>query len=753
MNLILKYKFLLLVLIAIGTVVLAFGLTSIKINFSFEDFYPKDDEEFIYYSTFNEHFYEDQNFTIYIAIESPSDDIFDPDFLTKADQVFQDIAALSGVDSLISGTQFPQIKRRGLSFSSTPYLQYDSPEAVDRSRARIAKDSSMVGLFITRDRKSICGYAFIQEEIFDTRQRDELSRAIESTLEASGYEHIISGIPYIRTRYVDVIAEELILFISLAMVLILSVLFFTYRNLWGVLIPTAAILLSLVWILGFMGATGKSINLISNLLIPIIFVVGTSDVVHLITKYLWAVREGISRLEAMRITLREIGMALLLTSITTSIGFASLLVSRVPPIREFGLYAALGVMFTFVITIVLLPNALLFLKPEHFSQPKSLDAHPFWHRLMERLYAYTRNRAGMIVASFGLILAASGVLIFFIPTDTYLIEDIGENDPIRKSMEFFEDQSYGLRPFELGIHIKQAGDQITDRKILMEMDKIETFLQGKMTFSPFLSAAAIVREGNYLSHFSRERHRRIPDTQEEIDELLSLTQLNGGESLLRRVVSEDGQTGRISSRIPDIGTAAFQDLHKEMQAFIHTNCDTSLFSYKATGHAFLTEHNLQYIRRSLLAGLGIAFVIVGVIMGLLFRSWKMLLISMFPNVIPLILTGGVMGLFGITLTASTALVFVIAFGIAVDDTIHFLTRYRLERQKGRDLDEAIRQTLHGTGKAMMITSFILMSGFVILLTSSFGGTWATGMFTALTIVFALLADLVLLPILIRWIEN
>ncbi|MEM9986829.1 MAG: efflux RND transporter permease subunit, partial [Bacteroidota bacterium] len=211
--------------------------------------------------------------------------------------------------------------------------------------------------------------------------------------------------------------------------------------------------------------------------------------------------------------------------------------------------------------------------------------------------------------------------------------------------------------------------------------------------------------------------------------------------------------GRISSRLPDIGTNAFEEIYAGLDKFFQAQCDTTLFTYRATGHAYLTESNLVYVRQSLLGGLGIAFVVVGLIMGLLFQSWRMLLISMAPNVIRLLLTGGVMGAFGITLTASTSLVFVIAFGVAVDDTIHFLTRYRLERKRGADQDEAIRRTLLGTGKAMIITSLVLMAGFVMLLASDFGGTFNTGLFTGLTIIFALFADLLLLPVLIRWIDR
>ncbi|MEM7656003.1 MAG: MMPL family transporter, partial [Bacteroidota bacterium] len=698
-----------------------------------------------------ERFVEDQNYMIYLALKSPSNDVFDQEFLQLADETFEGVANLKGIDSLVSATRFPQIKRKGMSFSAKPYFEFEDQAGINRSRKRIEKDSSMVGLFITRNYEYLCAYTFIDTAIFDSRERDLLSEQLEQQLESSGLEYVISGIPYIRTRYVSVIGEELAIFASTSIFLIILVLALTYRNIWGVLIPMIAVLLALVWILGLMGATGQHINLISNLLIPIMFVVGTSDVIHLVTKYLTEIRAGESRILAIRTTLREIGIALFFTSLTTAIGFASLLVSKVPPIRVFGLYAAIGVLFTFVISIVFLPNALLRLPKEQFLKTAALENNPIWERWLQRLYDLTTTRKNLIAGTFAVVLVGCLFLIPVIPTDTYLIEDIGKNDPIRKSLEFFEDNSYGLRPFELGIRVKDSSKSIMDREILVELDKMERWLEDQGEFSPFLSPASLVRETNYLSRFSREQHRRIPDTQEEIDELVSLTQLNGGDALWDRVVTKDGKDGRISSRLPDIGTDAFEVLYARLDSFVIAESDTNLFSYRATGHAFLTEHNLKYIRSSLLAGLSIAFVVVGLLMGLLFRSWRMLLVSMLPNVIPLLLTGGVMALFGITLTASTALVFVISFGIAVDDTIHFLTRYRLEISQGHTVDEAIRQTILGTGKAMLITSLILMGGFIVLVISDFGGTWAVGMFTALTIVFALLADLLLLPILLRWV--
>lgn len=733
------------------TLFLTWGLSRLQISFSFESFYPKDDPEYIFYNQYQGRFGEDQNYMVYISLKSPSNDAFEKDFVDRAHALFEEMGTFAGVDSFLTATSFSYVERKSLQFSQQPWLEWDSQESLDASRERILKDSSMLGIFTTHDLDYLCGYYFIDPAIFDSEARDELSYQLEDVLNASGLEYIISGIPFIRTKYVEKIGTELIMFLSLAFLLIVTVLYLTYRNWIGVLIPQLAVLTGLLWVLGFMGWTGQTINLINNLLIPIVFVVGMSDVIHLNTQYLAQLRLGKGKWEAMKSSLKEIGLSILLTSITTAIGFASLYVSRIPPIREFGLYAAAGVLFTFLVSVVILPNLMLGVAPEKFLKAPSLENQPIWIKFFNWVHRITKEKDKLVFSAFLIIIISSILLIFRISLDTYLIEDIGKNDPVRKSMEFFEEKAYGLRPFELGIEVKDSSMRVSDREVLLEMEKIQNFLHEEAKFSPFLSPVSLVSEANYVYHFNRDRYRRIPRKQTDIDQYLSMAQLNGGEALLNKVMTPDGRYARMSSRTADMGTYKFEELNQKLDAFIATETDTSLYSYKITGHAYLTEHNLNYIRSSLLWGLGLAFIAIGFIMGFLFRSWKMLFISMIPNVVPLILTGGLMGLFGITLTASTALVFVIAFGIAVDDTIHFLSRYRLERSLGHDLETAIMHTLQGTGKAMLLTSFVLCGGFILLLFSDFGGTFSTGLFTALTILFAMLADLFLLPILIRWV--
>lgn len=733
------------------TLALIAGLSQIRIDFRFDGFFPKDDEEYHYYEEYQSLFYEAQNYLVAIALESPEEDIFDRDFLELADSTFRKIAALKGIDSVALGTQFEQLKRRGLGYSSRPFLEWETEKQLEQSKKRILKDSLFIGSFAGKNLKHICGFFYLEPDLFDSPERDVVNRTIKRYVKETKLENYVSGIPYIRTQYIDKLGSELLLFLSMSAFLLLSALVALYRTPWGVMVPLMTAFAALGCTMGLMGITGEPLSILSSLLIPIMFVVSMSDVIHLMTKYLSIAREGVGKIEALRLTLSRIGLATFLTSLTTAIGFGSLTISRIGPIRAFGLYAALGVLVTFVVAVAILSFAMPRLRPDQFAREDAFANSPFWNRNLSRLNTYIQSNPRKIALAMVFLVISSILLTSRIPFDNYLIQDMGENDPAKVAMRFFEEEMYGMRSFELGIHAAE-GYRVSDKEVLDEMAKIEAYLQQQAYFSPFFSPSSFIQEANYLYHFNRDKHRKIPDEQEDIDELFNFASLNGGDPILLQLMNEDRSRARMHARIPDIGTDAFRTMHDSLELFIQSNCDSTVFTHHMTGHAFLTERNLIYLRDSLMFGLLIAFILVGGIMGLLFKSWKMLFVSMLPNVIPLILTGGVMGLFGIPLSSSTAIVFVISFGIAVDDTIHFLTRYRLERQRGKGVDEAISATLLGTGKAMILTSIVLLGGFALLLFSSFGGTFNTGFFTALTIVFALLADLIFLPVLLRWVK-
>lgn len=749
---IIRHRNALMVGLALTLGVLGYGLTHLRLEFSFDSFFPKEDPAFAYFAAYEEQFTEAQDFLIAIAFQNEAGNIFDQDFLRTSDSIYQKLAALPGIDSSAIATQVGKVKRTGLGFSFRPYLDFSTPEKLRKSQRSLRNDSLFSGAFMSHDSSWVCSYIFIEENIFDKKERDGVSREIDKILEDVSFPKKISGIPYIRTNYVDKLSKELMIFLSLAAFLLTACLTFLYRTFWGVAGPLLIAVGALVGTLGFMGLTGEPITILSNLLIPVMFVVAMSDVIHVITKYLGNTAAGHDRKESLRRTLSMVGMATFLTSLTTAIGFGALMVSPIRPMRMFGIYAAVGVLFTFVITVIALTYLLPRLDPAKIAKPgKGFAASGIWEHWLGKLDTWIGgHQRGIVWGSVGIM----GLALWFtlhIPFNNFLLQDLNDNDPVKQSMQFFEQEfSGGIRTFEMGFHT-QEGHTIDDLQVLKEIEKIEHFLYKTGSFSTFFSPITLLKGANQVYHFDRPSYYALPDSQSDVDTYLKGLQIQGGSTLLNMTMNDDRTWGRLSARMPDIGTEAFYALTAKLDSFATQSVDSTLVTYKITGHSALTEQNLIYLRESLLEGLMIAFILVGFIMGLLFRSWRMLLVSLVPNFAPLLLTGGVMGLFGITLSSSTAIVFVVAFGIAVDDTIHFLTRFKLERDGGASVEEAIRTTMLGTGKAMILTSIVLLGGFVILLASNFGGTFNTGFFTALTILFALLSDLILLPVLLRWV--
>ncbi|MEZ4685983.1 MAG: MMPL family transporter [Bacteroidia bacterium] len=740
----------LMIALLIGTGLAFWGLSKLRIEFSFDSFFPKNDPDYRYYAEFSEEFTEINDYLIIIALEHEKGDIFDDEFLQKADATFQQFADIPGIDSSAIATQIGQYKRRGLDYRLEPFLSFENQDEVDKSRKKLARDSLFASNFISKDSSWLCSYFFIQQEFFDNDERDKVTEQIDRVIAESELPVQISGIPYIRTRYVEKLRNELMLFISLAAALLVICLAVLYRTFWGVLAPLGLALVAIAWTLGLMGATGEPITILSNLLIPVMFVVAMSDVIHIITKYLAMIEAGYERKEALTRALQQVGLATFLTSLTTAIGFGALMVSKIGPMRMFGLYASIGVLVTFGVTMVALSWVLPRLRPEQIAkQGKGFAASGSWGKWLAGLDRWIAKNGRGIMAGAVLLLLLAGWLTSRIPLNNYLLEDVNKKDPVRLSMQFFEQQfGGGVRTFELAFHAK-GNHAVDELAFLQEIKKVEDYLGQSGLFSPFFSPVTIVENANYAWHFNRTPYRVLPDSQEQVDDLLNAIRLQGGKPLLDLAISDDKRSARLSARLPDLGTEAFYDLRTALDSFTVASIDTSLLSMKVTGHSALTENNLEYLRASLMQGLLIAFGLVALIMGLLFRSWKMLIISLIPNLAPLLLTGGVMGLFGINLSSSTAIVFVVAFGIAVDDTIHFLTRFKLEYERNKNIDEAIRNTILGTGKAIILTSIVLLGGFVLLLASDFGGTFNTGFFTALTILFAVFADLLLLPVLLR----
>ncbi|QSE96369.1 efflux RND transporter permease subunit [Fulvivirga lutea] len=728
-------------LVVIITIIAASQLPKLQFNYVFEEFFPVDDPDLITYLEFADKFENDNDYLL-IGLQS-ANGIFNEEFIKKLDGLtthFEKHPATSEVRS-IANIQQPIISMAG--YYEVPLIHVNELNRLEQDSIRLFKQTELAETFISKSGKATL--VLLKHDKFRSKQEaDEFVNETIKAIKSYNFDnYTLAGKLYAQGIFIDKIQQELLKFLSASILLVIVFLVLAYRSFWGVLIPLAIVLFSTIWILGFMAFMGKQLDLLMVLLPTIMFVVGMSDVVHLMTKYIENLRRGSSKKEAIKVAIKEVGLATFLTSLTTAIGFLTLLTASIGPIKEFGLYTALGVLIAFAVAFMLLPAVWVLIKKPKISL-KSENKEEWIGFLSSKFIWVIRNRKLISVICL-LIIAISGYGISKIVVNTYLIEDLPQDDPLKESFTFFDEQFGGSRPFEVKLEVGESHTLLSP-EVAKSINQIETYLKDSVKVGGLVSSNTIIKSLNQATHGGNSEYFKIPEGNKYDSDL---------KRNLRRVVKRgnfDGKlyadslkTGRISGWVNDIGSAIslqrVEDFHKYKDRVL----DTSIIDAQVTGTSLLIDKNNKYLADNMMQGLAIAFGVVAIIAGFLFRSFRMVLITLIPNVIPLMMVAAIMGFFGITLKLSTSIVFTIAFGIAVDDTIHFTSKLKLELLKNKSLIYALKRTYLSTGKAIIVTSLILSGGFLILILSSFGGTFYTGLLISLTLIFAMIIDLTVLP--------
>lgn len=731
-----------ILLIVLITVLSISQLPNLKFNYVFEDFFPVDDPELEFYRAFSSKFENDNDYLL-IGIRNKQG-IFKSDLLTKVKELTDSLQKVPEVQSVVSITNIEQpiISKAGI--FNIPLVHPESPDRLNTDSVRLFKQPQYIGSLISHNGKSTV--VVIRHINFrDKEATDQFLGIIQSLLRQSEFEQYhIAGKTYAQGIFIGKIQEELMTFISASVVLVILFLGLAYRNWWGVVIPLLIVSVSTIWILGIMAITNKSLDILMCLLPTIMFVVGMSDVVHLMTKYIENLRNGDSKIESIKIAAKEVGMATFLTSLTTAVGFLTLYTASIRPIQEFGLYTALGVVIAFVVTFTLLPACMLLLPAPSISIKMAHKTS--WVKLLSRCFlGVMKNRTTVLVSSAALVLI-SVYGINKIVVNTYLIEDLPNDDPLKVSFNFFDQQLGGSRPFEVAVEVKDSSKTVFSPDIAREIERVSDYLKSEHDVGGLTSSNSVLKALNQAVNGGSTEKYTLPDDKNEwraIERPLKRMRIKG--DLEGKLTADNEMTGRMSGWIDDIGSAISLKRNDEFRTYIDEEVNTSDVNFILTGTSNLIDKNNGYLAENMMKGLAIAFAVVALIAGLLFRSLRMVLITLIPNIIPLMMVAGIMGIFGITLKLSTSIVFTIAFGIAVDDTIHFTSKLKLELNKGKSLLYALKRTYLSTGKAIIVTSIILSGGFLILILSSFGGTFFTGLLISLTLIFALIIDLTLLP--------
>lgn len=752
-----RFRFPIIIAFAIFSMAAVYGCFNLKFTFDFSQFFPRGDDDLAFFLEFIEEFEGDDNFMLVALEREPT--VFDSAFLADAHDFALAAREVDHVEAVQSLTTFGYPLKTPFAVTTIPAIHRDDPSRYAADSLRIMQDERFVGNLINKDGTALV--ILLKTESFvnldgtvevknGLEKSKDLMAGLEELMAKYNFpDHHYLGAANFQTVMVETQIREVVVSAVISGILVTFIMFLLFRRPLGILVSLVSIALGLLLFLGLLGLMGRELNAIAALYPVLMIIVGTSDVIHIMSKYIDELRAGKDKETAIRITIKEIGMATLLTSLTTAVGFATLLTSRIDPIRNFGINAALGVMVAYV-TVIFFTTALLsYLSVDQIVKIGKQQA--FWDRLLERTYQFSKNRQGVIKVGSLVVVGLCALGISMITTNNRIESALPRGAKLTEDFLFFERELAGFRPLEMAVTAKDTL-KITDFEVMQEIARIEDFVKVQGPVESTASITAVYRSINQMFNNNRPDAYELPTDEATYRRYQRLAgqipALN-----LNILMSKDRKKARITSRLDDLGADSTKAFTQRIDNWIVANVDTSLVSVRATGTGVIIDKNSEYIRRNLLQGLGGAILIVCVLMAILFKSWKMLIVSLVPNILPLLMAGALLGFVGIELEAGVSIVFAIIFGIAVDDTIHFLAKYRLARGRGLSVDDAIHITFKEAGKAIVLTSVVLFFGFLVMLFSVNPPSVTIGLLISLTLASAVVSDLLLIPLLLRWLDK
>lgn len=720
-------------------------LRSLKFEFNIEKLFPSGDPDLALFQEFQHQFQSqiDDEF-IFIGLEN-NEGIFRQDFLTKADSLTRFMSRIPHILKVYSLTSANAIYLKDSTINAHPVIHIYQPEFYHTDSIYLFQSPEYRDLLVSKDGKSIAIAAFNEQNLTD-KQKDLVLDGIEKKMGELGFDktHLTAKIRMERI-YIKEIERNLQVYLVVSLALISLTLYLMFRSVKQIIIPLVIIAISLIWTMSLISLTGSSLDIISSLLPPILAAICMSDIIHISTKYIEELRNGLSKEEALKKTYREVGLATFFTCITVAVGFASLSIVNIIPIQKFGLFAAAGIVIGFIVSMLMLHAYFSLSSIPRIVYQKRSDRK--WNSFLAFMFRKVISHKYLVLSLAAAVCVASVFFIRKIEINSRVLQEIPKGNPMLDDYRFMEKDFAGTRPFEL---VLDAGSNRSffDIDLMRKMEELERFLKDSMGVGYVISPLSLFKGANKAFHSDSNVHFTLPGSQYQVTRFYEGIMQTEHADEMEHYLLKDGSRARISGRLPDLSIKEFKVLEKRFESFFNNNGYGAYFSYHMTGSAVLLDKIVFYLTKNLFTGIWIDAIITALIALFLLRYWRMVFIVLVPNLIPLLIMGAAMGILGIDLKADTSVIFAIAFGIAVDDTIHFLSSVRIALDKGLSLPYAIKRTYLSTGKAIIITTIVLLTGFLTLLSSSFGGAFYIGLLISICLSFAVILDLTVLPVLL-----
>ena len=759
-GLILRNRVAILVVIGIITLAMGFMATKVKIRYDFAALLPVTDSTLINYVEFKERFGEDGDVLV-VGIQNKN--LFELETYNAWYELGEEISELEGIEEVVSAAHCYHLVRndslKRFDFKLIHNGRASTQAELDSIKAEIVKQQFYDKLMWDEETHISVMAITMSATVLDSKDRVALTDRIVDV--GSKYEDQLgsqlrySGMPYIRSLLAKVVKDEMVLFILYAILVTALIMFIFFRSFKVVMVAMLVVAIGSLWSIGFVAILGYQLSILTGLVPPLIIVIGVANCIFLLNKYHTEFRSHGNKIKGLQRVVRKVGKATLLTNATTAAGFATFTVVESSVMREFGVVAASSIMCIFVLSLLLVPIVFSFLNPPKARHVKHLDrkySQAFVSKIVEVVLSYRAR----VYWFFGTVVVVGIYGITLITSDGKIVDDFPEDHHVLKDLAFFEEQFNGVVPLEIQIDGLKP-DKALSPATLKRIDKLQDAVSAYPEISRAVSMAEIVKSLKQAYYNGIESKYSLPNGAER-GFILSYANNDGGNSngsdLLKSFIDSSRQITRVSFQMKDIGTDETERVVSELRPVLDSIFNPKRYKTLITGTSVVYLRGTKYLVKNLFISLGIAVVLISLLMAYMFRSWRMVAVSLIPNIIPLILTGALMGFLGITIKPSTILVFSIAFGISVDDTIHFLAKYRQELEANNwRIKRSVILALHEVGISMAYTSIVLFFGFSIFHLSTFGGTKALGMLVSITLLVAMFSNLILLPSLLLTLER
>jgi len=756
-RIILRNRIVLIGIVIVITILMALQWRDLKFTHTEANLIPADDKVNIDYDRFLKYFGEDGNL---IVIATKDKKLFTPEIYKKWSALMQKIKSDKEIDLVITVDNLQKLTKNDVSqtFELKPLV--DPSKTLDENYLKLIRSELFnkmpfyEGLLFNKKSGAIRSAVYIDKKIVNTIARKEyilntFIPEIDKFEKETGVDLRTSGMPYIRTLNAKTIVDEIGIFIGAALLITSLIFFFFFRSFRATLISLVIVIIGVMWSFGIIALMGYEITVLTALVPTLVIVIGIPNCIFFINKYHQEYQKHANKAKALQRVITKTGTATLMTNLTTAFGFATFIATNNTLLSEFGVVTSINIIAIYLLCLIIIPVFFSYIPapiPRHLGHLEREYLTSFMNWIV---HTVKFKRVG--VYSTAIILLVFGIIgIYEIKISGSIIEDMPKKTAFFDDIRFFEREFDGVMPLEIMIDTKKKNGA-TKLSNLRRMEDLEETITDIPELSKPLSIVNVAKSFNQAYYNGNPDFYVLPSPNEEFALLpyIKNSLKNSKDNQLKSYISNDGSIARITTFIKDENGEKMKSIEMQLRNKINKIFPSPKYEVIITGKALVFQKGTKYLLDNLLSSLLFAFLITAGLVAIMFRSFKMVLVSIIPNLLPLLMTAGLMGFLGIPLKPSTILVFGIAFGMSVDDTLRFLAQYRLELSKNDwKIKKAVFATFDDAGISMFYTSIVLFFGFSVFMLSSFGGTIALGGLVALTLFFGMLSNLVLLPSLV-----